>query len=189
VRSATRVVGYSAALLLMLTGCGSGSSLDGPQLVTPGTPHDVAVGMGKVKPGAETTFGSMIMCLDRQGQITVTGARPVDAQGGIRIDQFGLRPSPFWRGGGTGIGVQYGDLSANGFQVGRTVDLTCNHHGRGYELAVTVSMPDSTEARMSGVEITYTSDGQQETVTYPLTIFLCPHKIRGSRTCAADDAA
>ncbi len=99
-----------------------------------------------------------------------------------------MRPSPFWRGTGTAIGVQNGDLKANGFQVGRTVDVTCNHRGRGYELAVAVSMSDKTEARMSGVGVTYASDGQRETVTYPLTIFLCPHKVRGARTCAADDA-
>jgi hypothetical protein len=145
--------------------------------------------MGKVQPGVETSFGSMILCLDRQGQITVTGASPVDAQGGIRIDQFGVRPSPFWRDTGTGIGVQNGDLRANGFQVGRTVDVTCNHGGRGYELALAVSMSDSTEASMAGVEITYTSAGQDRSLTFPITLFLCPHKIRGARTCAADDAA
>jgi hypothetical protein len=77
-----RLAAFAATLLVMLTGCGSGSSWDGPHLVTPGTPHDVAVGMGKVRPGVETSFGSMIMCLDRPGSITLTGAKPVDPRAG-----------------------------------------------------------------------------------------------------------
>jgi hypothetical protein len=145
--------------------------------------------MGEVKPGTETTFGSMILCLDRRGQVTVDGVKPVDPIGGITIEESGVRPSPYWKGK-PAIGVYSGDLEHNRFHAGQTVDVTCDlHTGRGYELAVAVSMSDSTEARMSGVQVTYTSGGQQRSVEYPLTMYLCPHKIRGSRTCAADDAA
>jgi hypothetical protein len=182
------MVGCAAGLLLALTGCGSGFSSNGPQLVLPASLQQAAMGAGKMKPGAENSFGGMILCLDRQGQVTVTGAKPVNPEGGIQIDQFGVRPSPFWQGG-ISFGQANGDLSQNHFKAGRTVDVTCNRHGRGYEFAVTVSMSDSTQARMTGVEITYTSAGQDRSLTFPVTLFLCPHKIRGSRTCAADDAA
>jgi hypothetical protein len=174
----------AAALLLALTGCDLNSSGSGPQLVIPASLHNVAIGAGKMKPGAENSFGGMVVCLDRPGSITLTGAKPVDPEGGIRIDQFGVRPSPFWKGR-AGILGQYGDLAHNHFKMGRTVDVTCDPRtGRGYEFAVTVSMPDSTQARMTGVKIDYTSAGQDRSLTFPITLFLCPHKIReGADLC------
>jgi hypothetical protein len=176
-------------VLLALARCRYHSSGDGPQLVVPPTMRDVAMGAGNMMPGAENSFGGIIVCLDRKGQVTITGAKPVNPEGGIRIDQFGVRPSPFWKGG-VGIIGQYGDLTHNHFKIGHTVDVTCDRKtGRGYEFAVAVSMPDSTQARMTGVEITYTSAGQERSLTLPVTLFLCPHKIRGSESCRADDAA
>jgi hypothetical protein len=182
----------AAGLLVALTGCGfnsSGSSGSGPQLVIPASLHKVTVGAGHMMPGAENSFGGMVVCLDRKGQVTITGAKPVNPKGGIRIDQFGVRPSPFWKGG-AGIIGQYGDLAHNHFKIGRTVDVTCDRKtGRGYEFAVAVSMSDGTEARMTGVEIAYTSAGHHRSLNFPITLFLCPHKIRGSESCRADDAA
>ena len=183
-------MGCAVGLALAASGCGTSSPAqgEGPRLVVLGTPHDVAVGMGRVEAGAETSFGSMIVCLDRRGQVTITGVQPQDPSGGIRIDEFGVRPSPFWKHR-TSIGAYDGDLGHNHFKAGRTVDVTCNvKNGRGYELAVAVSRRDSTEARMDGVKVTYTSAGQTRSVTYPLTIYLCPGRIRGERTCAKDPA-
>jgi hypothetical protein len=54
----------------------------------------VAIGLGKVKPCSEVSFGGMAMCLDRKGQGTVTGAHPVHPTGGIRIDEFGVPGRP-----------------------------------------------------------------------------------------------
>jgi hypothetical protein len=172
-------------LALAAVGCGLSSSLgeEGAQLVVLGTPHDVAVGMGRVEAGAETSFGSMILCLDRRGQVTITGVQPRDPSGGIRIDEFGVRPSPFWKHQ-TSIGAYHGDLEHNHFKAGRKVDVTCNvRTGRGYELAVSVSMSNGPQARMDGVEVTYTSAGETRSVTYPLTIYLCHGEIRGERAC------
>jgi hypothetical protein len=182
-----RLAAFAAALLVALTGCDLNSSGSGPQLVIPGSLHSVAMGAGKMKPGAENSFGGMVVCLDRPGSITLTGAKPVDPEGGIRIDQFGVRPSPFWKGR-VSFGQDNGDLAQNHFRAGRTVSVTCGPHGRGDEFAVTVSMPDSAQARMTGVKIEYTSAGQERSLIFPITLFLCPHKIRGARTCAADDA-
>lgn len=183
-------MGLAAALLVALTGCGNHSS-PGPQLVPLGDPgsHNVAIGLGKIKPGAEASFGSMIVCLDRDGQVTIDGVKPVDPEGGIRVDQFGVRPSPYPKHEPS-IGAYKGDLEHNGFKAGRQVNVTCDMKtGRGYELAVAVSMPDSAQARMSGVEVLYTSAGQRESVTYPITVFLCPGIIHGSRSCAQGDDA
>jgi hypothetical protein len=48
-----------------------------------------------------------------------------------------------------------------------------------------VSTSSHAEARMRGVRVTYTSGGHERSVTYPITLFLCPEKIHGSRTCKA----
>jgi hypothetical protein len=186
-----RLSALAGLLVVLLTGCGShaGSSA-GPQLVTLGhNSQNVAMGNGRVKPGVKTSFGGMVLCLDRTGSVTVTGAEPVNPTGGIRIDQYGVRPSPFWKGG-TGIGVQAGDLAHNGFKAGRKVNVTCDPKtGRGYELAITVAMPDTTEAKMTGVKVDYTSAGQQKSVIFPITLFLCPHVIQGNGTGCHDTAA
>jgi hypothetical protein len=147
------------------------------------------MGAGKLEPGAENSFGGMVVCLDRPGSVTITGVKPVNPTGGIRIDQFGVRPSPFWKGRAS-FGQANGDLAHNHFRAGRTVDVTCDRRtGRGYEFAVTVSRPVSAKGRMTGVEIDYTSDGQRRTLIFPITLFLCSHKLSGSGTCPADHAA
>jgi hypothetical protein len=184
-----RVVCCAATLLLSVTGCGSHNSGrgDGPQLVTPGAPNTVTVGLGHVQPDDVQSFGSMILCLDRKGSVTLTGVQPVQPHGGVQIKEWGVRPSPWWKHDhGTGIGALHGDLAHNHFAIGRKVSVTCDPAtGRGYELAVSVSMPDRTPASMRGLHVEYDSNGQQRSLDYPITILLCPRGEVGD-TCVAD---
>lgn len=172
------MLGCVAVLTLLVVvvglnvGFGSTGS-GGPHLRLPPGPVATTEGwLANVKPGQDGTFGSMVVCLDKPGSVTITGVKPVDPQGGIRIDEFGVRP---W----THLGILFklGNLEANHFHPGRTVDVVCNKKtGAGYELAVAISRPSGAPAGMGGVVINYTSDGDKGSLTIPNTgMVLCPH--------------
>lgn len=158
----------------------------------PGTPNDVTEGMGHVRPHDVTSFGGMVVCLDRHGSITVTGVQPVQAQGDMRITEWGVRPSPWWRPGPlrptgentAGIGALKGDLEHNHFTVGRKVNVTCDvKTGRGYELAVSLSLIGTAGATFKDLKVSYISEGEHRSFVFPITLELCPATIDVENNC------
>jgi hypothetical protein len=92
--------------------------------------------------------------------VRITGVEPLQPEGGIRIREFGLRPSPFWTHRGSGIGDAVGDVAHNHFPDAHNATLTCQDKtGRGYELGVVVDKPGSGPASFQSLAISYSSDG------------------------------
>src|SRR5689334_23171585 len=95
----------AVALLLACSVSACVSQPSGPALVTLGRAHAHFIRQPHVLPGRPILFGSMIVCLTTTGRVTVDTVRPVRGTPSFRIVEYGLRPSPFWKGG-----VAIGDL-------------------------------------------------------------------------------
>jgi hypothetical protein len=166
-----------AILAFSLSACGAGSQGspgNRPDLVTLGTANANELTEPHVRSGRDMLFGSMILCLDSPGTVTVDAVRAVRPTPAFRVVEYGLRPSPFWTGG-TGIIDSNGSLATNGFPANHTVGVTCDEKtGRGYELGVVVQRTGESPASMHGFKILYSSAGDQGEVTFPLSITLCP---------------
>jgi hypothetical protein len=159
-------------LLLALGACGSSPWA---RMTIPGDVHHVTEESPGIGVSEQHMFGSMILCLDRPGSAVVTSVSPLDASGGFRVVDFGLRPSPFWKHTGAGVGDAPGGLERNHFQAGRTLPVTCDAKtGRGYELGVVVERTGPGKAVSQGFHIGYRSDGHDSSLNFPLTVVLCP---------------
>jgi hypothetical protein len=176
-----------------MSGCGDPPSTYA-HLVVPGLSNGTIEGSPHVGRGDLMTFGSMVVCLDRPGVVTVMAVVPVGGAG-VAVSEYGLRPSPFWTHKGSGIGDAQGDLQQNHFPSHSTATLVCDAKtGRGYELGVVLKKLDNGPATLKGFKISYrSSGGHQGSILYPLGIVLCPGgllpagvssepKCRGART-------
>ena len=163
-----------AAALLYCSAC-SPSHAEDPDLQILGHASGTTLERSDLPTGTEISYGSIIVCLDRPGEIEVTDVAPLDPKN-IRVDEYGLRPSPYWRHK-PGLGDAVGDLRSVHFSSGHTTTYVCNPKtGRASELGVVVQSEASGPASLSGFKITYRSGDRQGTLDYPLGIVLCTGK-------------
>ena len=139
------------------------------------TTNRIGLAMEGARPLEVDSFGSMLVCLDRVGAVTIESVAPAHEQGTARIVAWAVRGSS-----NDEIGAEHGDLAHNGFRkAGRTVSQTCNAAtGRSDELAVTLSQPDARGSVITDLTIHYVSQGRWESYVYPTTLAVCPHDVR-----------
>src|SRR5215467_9780750 len=79
---------------LAVAGCGHSGQNDA-HIVWPGSSPDTAAGAAypNTHPATPYTFGDVIICLDRPGNVVITGIDQVDPFGGMRIDDFAVIPN------------------------------------------------------------------------------------------------
>jgi hypothetical protein len=173
VRLAVSLLGYAIAPCL-LAACGSDpASLAAPGLGSGGDSY------GRVEVGHPVSIGfEGTICLDKPGNVIVTGITPVQPHR-LRVIDFALRPNENWRPtpsplGRDFLGMDARSLDRLGFK-GHIVDAVCHPNtGSGYEPAVRVVKTAGGEATSAGWTISYTSGGHTGTFHWPLALDLCP---------------
>ena len=182
--------GFVLGLLLALTGCGFFS--DAPSLTYPGA-YRVTEGAARIHRGDTVTIGSMFACLDKSGEVAITGIAPVNGTG-MRVTGWAIRPWVSWKKPdpappiGGQIGVARMSLATLLFPTSKVVDAQCQNpakDGIGYELAVQVQKTTNGEAGASGWVVTYTSEGKTKRIGYPIAVRLCNEKSADARACRA----
>jgi hypothetical protein len=82
------------ALLLVVAGCGFGG---GPHLHQPNYGGGISDTLSG--PGEPFLVGSLFLCLDGPGEVTIDQVRLVGADPGMKLTGFAVRPNPNLRGG------------------------------------------------------------------------------------------
>lgn len=159
--------------VVLMAGCSTpGPTL--PQLTVLGNVNEVVDVETSVVPNDSLSFGSMMLCLDKPGAVTVTSVSPFRATGHITVHDFMLRKNPLWAHTGASLLEANSNLARAGFRGARRVDVVCDHRiGRGYELGVQISKPTDTPASLKGFTIEYHSQGETGQLLFPYTIVLC----------------
>ncbi len=177
----TRILALSAVLLL--AGCAGSDDpgSDGPRLRM-AADGDSGFGLGIPGAGANEPWviQGLIVCLDGEGTAELQEIRTVDSD--LEVTDFALRDNPLWPGGDT-FGVRprtdrRGSLTDAGFDPrGKVASLGCSGagSGRGHELAIQLSHPESTPVGSVAFEVVYESGGDQRTLMIPMQLALCPH--------------
>lgn len=149
----------------------------GPKLVP--TKYGGIVGLHSVHQGDTVTIGSMVTCLDESGSVTVDDVTAV-APVGAEVTGWAIRPNPVWKPSPTTDSALVDGpwsrktLTALQFPTSHVVDVTCDEKtGRAVEFAVEMKKTTSAEAGVHAFRVTYTSDGNTMTYTFPLAARLC----------------
>lgn len=170
---------------LALAGCGTSS--DGPLRVAGQMPPDhwVLEGFGRVEPDVPLSMGSIILCLDRPGDVTITDVAPLHPVGTITVQTFAVRPSPFMRTPpGLALGDDIGPLGKFGFHGNHVVPIVCDSRkGAGYELGLQITKPTRRPAAAAGWIVTYTSHGKLYHVQVPPEVKLCSEESADEGAC------
>ena len=192
-RRLPRIAAVTIALLVgTLTACTSSatSAVSGPQLLWPNQDGGGQVVVPAAKPDAPYSFGSLILCVDRPGTVTIEHVTLKTAGPGIHLDAFAVRPNPYLHGQ-QALGEADASLTASGFapKKNQGVDSTCltqkeqntpstwaaaAEKGRGgVELAMQYSSTATKTQTASGIVVQYLSGSHQETLTIPFAVTLC----------------
>lgn len=167
----------ATAAALLTTGCGSA----GPTLTADSAQNGATEGAPRVHQGDTVSIGSMFACLSAAGSVTVTQVTPVDPVG-LKVTGFAMLPRPDGR---QWLGVEPKTLSALNLPTGRTLNATCDNHGRGYEFVVQVEKTTRGEAGAAGWLVTYSSEGHTKQYGFALAVRLCNENVAWARSCTA----
>jgi hypothetical protein len=185
--------GLGAGLtLLVLTSCGSGgptlaAGLDGQGQLVVGFPRTTE-GAARVHKGDTVTIGSMVICLDKAGSVTIND---VTAVGAVGLEQTGwaIRPNPSWQPSPTTgrgqLGVARRSLAQLEFPDSHVVDQKCGQGPESYEVGVQVQKTTTGEAGLHAVKVTYTSNGDTKTYVFNLGVRLCNEAKSWAKACHA----
>lgn len=169
-----------------------GCSASGPALEMAGEPGSG----GEAQPAIRANTPWILdipgmLCLSEPGQVTITAVAIHPGVGlplgGLRVEAFATRPSPFIRGG-MGLSTLQTTLAAygHGFVPGgpqvavAAPGTTCPTAADAYlwrggtELGLQVSKDQPGLAGGAGVDVTYRSAGVSHTLLIPFAIVLCP---------------
>jgi hypothetical protein len=171
-----------AAVLIGLGLAGCTPAASDPGLRVAGNPTPAMVLASNVAASQPVTFGSIILCLEEAGSVTVRTVELVEPSGSVRLDSFALRPNPFVRQQ-PGVGAERSTLEELEFDpsVAQVVDTECPGEGEdetwdgGSELAFQVSYDGSTETASASLNVTYeyASSGSR-VLAIPFGVALCP---------------
>jgi hypothetical protein len=119
-------------------------------------------------------IGSMVVCLDRAGSVTVTVTGVTAYGGDVAVTGFALRPNPF-PAGGQMLGSAVDGFAAEGLHPGpATVTVVCDSApGAGDELVVQLHSDGQATTKAQGLAVAYTSEGQPGELKIPLGLVLC----------------
>ena len=164
---------------------------NGPVLATPNGRVVTKVAV-RIHHGDTVSIGSMVVCLNKPGSITIEKVQAVHAIG-LRVTGWGLRPNPLWKFPGSPdpsdvggqLGIERTPLRRIGFNAGDVLEVPCGKHGEGYELAVQVGKTTTGEAGASGWMVTYRTEGKTKTFVFPIAVKLCNEKVSWSKKCRA----
>ncbi len=177
-------VAAAAVLVAALVAACGGS---GPQLTVAGPSAPWGAGIRDAPAGQTWSFGSIILCLSEPARVVVEQVQPDRPTGGLSIDAFAIRPSPF-RHGREALGDETVPLASigDGFVLGsgsvidgrQDAGSVCPTAGYtnwvgGIELAVQVSKATSERADDQGLIVSYDIDGAPRSLTIPFQIVLC----------------
>lgn len=120
----------------------------------------------------------MFLCLDDAGEVTIDDVDLVEADPGIRLTGFAVRPNPNLRDGHmiamAPRSLQQVGLADDGPDV---VDIECQaNSARGYELVVEVVRTVPTQVGAQAVSVTYHNEDETEQVLLDLRIGLGGHE-------------
>lgn len=168
-----------------LAACEGGGSDKGPDvtpaLIVPGTGEGSAVSLSSVD-GPVHVVGSIPLCVvgDLDDTATVTAVRPVQPEGGFDVQDFAVRELPAGSGQSF-LRPQPGPLLRS--WAGR-VEVTTRCAGEPAdfvdgsphidELVVQVAGVASASAITQGFDVDYELAGQQQTLSVPFPITVCP---------------
>ncbi len=178
------LLGAVAVLVAALLTASAGS---GAELTVAGSNAPWGVDVPNVAGGTTWSFGSMILCLSGPARAVIEQVQPDRPTGGLSIDAFAIRTSPF-RQGREALGEETVPLSSigDGFVLGSgsVIDgrqdagsvcpaANATHWVGGIELAVQVSKATSERADDQGLIVSYDIDGAPRSLTIPFQIVLC----------------
>lgn len=169
-------LGLAASVILALIGSScSAHSVADPQLRIWGTVNpSVEARIHPLAAGQPVVIGSMMVCLSAPGSLRISDVVPVNGVGGVVVRRFELRPNPIWAQGGDTVVSNIGTLPNVGFAGTHVTALTCNQTtGRASELGVELSKASKQPAMLDGFLISYSGDGEGQTLTFPYRIVLC----------------
>lgn len=162
--------------------CGSTSSpTTEAQLRLVGHPAPSEVRIPSAGPGRQVVIGQMLLCADDRPGTRITKVTATPSVGSIQVEQFAVRPNPFMSGG-TMLGDDYGTLTSHHIAPIHEVAQPCSRH-EGDELIIQVANRANTESSSRDVVVHYGPSNGGHTVTYPLTIDLCPQRSTSAEGC------
>jgi hypothetical protein len=170
---------FLATSAVTLTACGS----EGPSLTLPNMIAGATEGAARVHQGDTVSIGQLVACLNKPGTVRVLSMSAVDPVG-LKVTGWGLRQNT-----GNQIAVGRGDLAFLGVptdvhKIGPA--STCKKGTpQATEFVVQVTKTTRGEAGATAWRVTYVSDGQTKTFTWPLTVVLCNETSSDSKKCDA----
>jgi hypothetical protein len=171
-----------AAVLIGLGLAGCTPAASDPGLRVAGNPTPAMVLASNVAASQPVTFGSIILCLEEAGSVTVRTVELVEPSGSVRLESFALRPNPFVRQQ-PGVGAERSTLEDLEFDVSakQVVDTECAGAGEdetwdgGSELAFQVSYDGTSEAASASLNVTYEyAPSTTRVLAIPFGVALCP---------------
>lgn len=196
----TAALALSLAALVGITGChqhgpragsGSGSRPGSGHAARPvlrfagdGLPFGDAISSAPA--GQKFSFGGLVVCLTRPGQVRVDAVTARDAIGGLQVTDFALRPNPVLRHR-VGLRDSRRPLDATGFRGDHIASLRCSRRTqRGEELGLEVSKSSEGNARSTGWVLHYRWHGKPKRLTIPMRLVLCADPDVEAKGCALE---
>ena len=178
------VLGAIGVLVAALLAVSAGS---GAELTVAGSNAPWGADVRDAPAGGTWSFGAIILCLSEPARAVIDEVQPVQPTGGLSVDTFAIRPSPF-RQGREALGEETVPLAniGEGFVLGsgsvidgrQDAGSVCPTAGYtdwsgGIELGVQVSKPTAARADDQGLIVSYDIDGAPRSLTIQFQIVLC----------------
>lgn len=186
--------GWLALILVGLTvGCGQVKEVvdPGPKLHLP----DVSAGIGvnNAPVSVAYTFDDVPLCLEEPGSVTIDSIELANPAGGLSLRRFSVRDSPE-SGAMSYLRTQRTTLAEVGYpdEGPFVVDQVCYSRREqesdervsllGFEVERAADAPDG-PAYSTGLEVHYTSEGDERSAFVGFAVLLCPGEIARRPDC------
>ena len=128
------------------------------------------------------SFGSIPICVEGAGEVTIDRVTPINPQAGFRISAFATRPLS-----NNMIGALPTSLANSGFGGGPTVRERCStgEFDAGSELAIETVKTDASNARADGLTIRWHTNEQSGELVIPFHIALCQGEDESVAACTS----
>jgi hypothetical protein len=149
-------------------------------LAMPGDSAPWGISLPSTKARAPYTIGGIPVCL-RSGQAAVIDdVKATGAQDEIQVTNFVVRPLSDEL-----FGAEQVRLSDAGVVGGHRVDAACSREPGGAELVVEMQKARPGNARIAGLNVTYSTAGRKGSLQVPLHLVLCQAADQETPDCEA----